>query len=401
MKIEKRYIMLLLLFIGYLVVYIDKTVIGLAMLNIEKDLHLDTDHVGYITGMFFLSYSIFQIPAGWLNDRLGYKKVLLLSLFMISGCAFLFGYFGATLALLISFRFLAGVGHSGYPCSCAKAVSSNFTVDERTLAQSILLSSSGMAMIIGPILVSYTLKTVGWRTTYIDLAAIAFIVMLCILLWVPNVKKTAAPQANVNKESVSYLYLLKNPVVILLFIAIFGVNIPAYGLMVWLPKYLVSVRGLNLEWTSYMLALAGLAQWLSSIGSGWVVGKYLKDKEKIVIIVSSLISAISIWMVYASENIFVATGFLFVAYIFLMTSFVTIFTLPMKWLPSNIIGTAMGLVNTGGTLGGFVSPIVIGLFLKTTTNEMSGNFAAAFMFLAGGMLLSALIVLPLKKPQHS
>lgn len=399
MKVEKKYIMILLLFIGYLIVYIDKTVIGLAMINIEKDLDLTPQHVGYITGIFFLSYSLFQIPAGWLNDRIGYKKVLLLSLIMISGCAFLFGFVGATISLLIAFRFLAGIGHSGYPCSCAKAVSSNFSVDERTLAQSILLSSSGVAMVVGPIVVSYTLNSIGWRWTYIDLAIIAMIVVMFIFLWVPNLKKQETANVANDAPKISYFSLLKNPVVILLFIAIFGVNIPAYGLMAWLPKYLVQVRGLELEWAAYMIALGGIAQWISSIGSGWIVGKYLKNKEKMVIFVSSLISAVCIWLVYLNNNILLSALFLFIAYIFLMTSFVTIFTLPMKWLPSNIIGSVMGLVNTGGTLGGFVSPIVIGILLSTDSKTMSGDFSYAFMFLAAGMLLSALIVLPLKKPQ--
>ncbi|RKS85732.1 sugar phosphate permease [Orbus hercynius] len=397
MKIEKKYMMILLLFIGYLVVYIDKTVIGLAMIDISRELELSTQDVGYITGLFFLSYSLFQIPAGWLNDRIGYKKVLLLSLVTISACAFLFGFVGSTIALLIAFRFLAGVGHSGYPCSCAKAVSANFAVDERTLAQSILLSSAGVAMIVGPIVVSYTVSTIGWRWTYVDLAVIALLVALFIVLWVPSAKKGQSIHA-ADSVKISYISLLKNPVVILLFVAIFGVNIPAYGLMVWLPKYLVQVRGLNLEWAAYVMAVGGVAQWLSSIGSGWFVGKYMRNKEKSVIFVSSMISALSIWLVYVSPNIIVSAVFLFIAYIFLMTSFVTIFTLPMKWLPSNVIGSAMGLVNTGGTLGGFVSPIVIGFMISTQNNAMSGDFSFAFMFLAAGMVLAGLIVLPLKKP---
>lgn len=400
MKIEKRYIMILLLFIGYLVVYIDKTVIGLAMMDISKELSLSTKEVGYVTGLFFLSYSIFQIPAGWLNDRIGYKKVLLLSLVMIGACAFLFGFVGSTIALLISFRFLAGVGHSGYPCSCAKAVSSNFAVDERTLAQSILLSSGGVAMIIGPIAVSYMLGSIGWRWTYVDLAIIALVVALLVFVWVPAFKENKSPAVGSATAKVSYLSLLKNPVVILLFIAIFGVNIPAYGLMVWLPKYLGQARGLNLEWTAYVMAIGGFAQWISSIGSGWFVGKYMRGKEKGVIFVSSLISAACIWLVYFSPTLLLSAIFLFIAYIFLMTSFVTIFTLPMKWLPSNVIGSAMGVVNTGGTLGGAVSPIVIGFMISTENNTMTGDFSFAFMFLAAGMILAALIVLPLKKPQN-
>ncbi len=50
-----------------------------------------------------------------------------------------------------------------------------------------------------------------------------------------------------------------------------------------------------------------------------------------------------------------------------MATFVTAFTLPMKRSPENIMGSAIGLINTGGTLGGFVSPIVIGYLVAKPT----------------------------------
>ena len=69
--------MIFLLFIGYVFVYIDKTVTGFALLPIEKEFGLNAEQLGYITGIFFLAYSLFQVPAGWLNDRIGYKTMLL------------------------------------------------------------------------------------------------------------------------------------------------------------------------------------------------------------------------------------------------------------------------------------------------------------------------------------
>lgn len=71
---QNRSLMIFLLFFGYVLVYLDKTVIGFALLPISREFNLPAQQLGYITGMFFLAYSLFQIPAGWLNDRFGYKK---------------------------------------------------------------------------------------------------------------------------------------------------------------------------------------------------------------------------------------------------------------------------------------------------------------------------------------
>lgn len=393
MNIKRKHLIILLLFLGYIMVYLDKTVIGLIIVKIEKDFSLTPTDIGYITGFFFLSYSIFQIPAGWLNDRIGYKKMLLFSLTLVSFFAICFGLLGYTASLLIVFRFLSGIGHSGYPSSCAKTVSANFEVSERTFAQSILLSSSGVALIIGPIIIGYLLKIIDWRLSFVSIGIITFIIAILILIFIPNQPITKSDEST----KVNYFDLLKNPTILLLLLANFGLNIPAYGLMAWLPKYLMNERGLDLSMTSYIIATTGLAQWLSSLISGWFVGRYMYNREHIVIFVSSLIGAVLIWILYNTQNILMTFIIIFIAYFFLMAAFVTTFTLPMKRLPESIIGSAVGLLNSGGVLGGFVAPITIGYLV--ISSDGSTNFSSAFIFLMSSMILTALVILPLKKKE--
>jgi len=80
-----------------------------------------------------------------------------------------------------------------------------------------------------------------------------------------------------------------------------------------------------------------------------------------------------------------------------MATFVTAFTLPMKRLPENIMGSAIGLINTGGTLGGFVSPVVIGYLVGK-----SHSYESAFIFLSLAMVCAGVAIVPLiKKPAPS
>lgn len=394
MKATNRYLMIFLLFIGYVIVYLDKTVIGFALLPIEKEFSLTVKELGYITGMFFLAYSLFQIPGGWLNDRIGYKKVLLLSLFLLGGLAVSFGLLGLTFGLLITFRFLSGVAHSGYPSACAKSVVSNFDLQQRTFAQSILLSSAGLAMSVGPIIAVYLINSVGWRWSFSWLGIIAVGIAFCVLIWVPN-PPSAAPGAK-SVGWADYKKLLKNPTVFLLFVAIFGLNVPSYGLMAWLPKYLVEYRGLSMGASATVAAVGGLGIWMSSLCSGWFVGKYMLNREPIVISIGSLLGAACIMAIYVVPSVIASTVLLFLGNVFLMCAFVTVFTLPMKRLPQEVIGAAMGMINTGGTLGGFVAPIVIGYLVS-----MTNSFASAFVFLASCMVVSSLVVIPLRKSRVS
>ncbi len=387
---KSRSLMIFLLFVGYAVVYIDKTVIGFALLPIEKEFNLKPEQLGYITGVFFLAYSLFQIPAGWLNDRVGFKRVLILSLFMLGGFALCFGLLGFGFGLLVAFRFLAGVGHSGYPTSCAKAVVANFPLEQRTFAQSILLSSAGLAMTAGPLIAVYSLDSLGWRGSFSVLGMMAFVIAICIVVFVPKPPQALTPKS--ASASSSYRALLRNPIVLLLFVSIFCINIPSYGLMAWLPKYLVQQRGMSLDTSGLVVATGGLGIWISSLVTGWLVGRYMQGKEPKVVFCSSMLSALCIWMVYTTTSALTAGLFLFLGYIFLMASFVTVFTLPMKRLPTDVMGAAMGIINTGGTLGGFVAPIAMGYLITVTQSYFS-----TFIFLAMAMVVSGLVILPLAR----
>ena len=383
--------MIFLLFIGYVVVYIDKTVMGFALLPIEKEFGLTTAQLGYITGIFFLAYSLFQVPAGWLNDRIGYKTMLILSLCALGVFALCFGALGMSVGLLLVFRFLSGVGHSGYPCSCAKAVVSNFTLEKRTFAQSVLLSSAGLAMTVGPIVAVSALEHLGWHASFVALGIVACAIALLIALRVPYQKPAPRQAAHGQHEA-----LWRNPTVLLLFFSVFCINIPSYGLLAWLPKFFVQSMGMPIEVSGYIVAAGGAGIWLSSF-TGWRVGKYFHHREPQVILICALVSAAAILGIFHTATAVSASILLFVGEIFLMATFVTAFTLPMKRLPENIMGSAIGLINTGGTLGGFVSPVVIGYLVGK-----SHSYESAFIFLSLAMVCAGVAIVPLiKKPAPS
>lgn len=99
-----------------------------------------------------------------------------------------------------------------------------------------------------------------------------------------------------------YRDLLKNPIVLLLFVSIFCINIPSYGLMAWLPKYLVQQRGMSLDVSGMVVATGGLGIWISSLATGWLVGRYMQGKEPKVIFCCALLSALCIWLVFTSAS---------------------------------------------------------------------------------------------------
>ena len=182
---KKREVLLITaLMFGYSLIYMDKNMISTAIIPIAEQFNLSTSQTGLIMSLFFLGYSLMQIPGGWLADKIGYKKVLILSLSLVAVFTFAFG-FGGSLIIFILIRFFAGVGHAGYPSSTSKSIAENFTKDRRTFIQSLILSTSGIggifAFLIGARLVDW-----NWHYAYYVLGALFVISLLLVIFFVPN-----------------------------------------------------------------------------------------------------------------------------------------------------------------------------------------------------------------------
>lgn len=111
-------------------------------------------------------------------------------------------------------RFLSGaLAHSGYAQSVSKEVQANVPVTQRTFANGILLSSSGIASILGPIFVSPAVQNLGYKQTYIILTVIALVIGLILVVVIPNsgnVQKTNSDKKMLIKFHLVKYYLIKS-----------------------------------------------------------------------------------------------------------------------------------------------------------------------------------------------
>lgn len=209
-KGEKHSLMVLLvLFIGYTSVYVDKYTIGISLVTVSQDLGFDPSQKGLILSAFFLGYTLFQIPMGYLNNRIGARPVLAISIIIVGLFLIIFG-FGYSLLFLVVIRFLSGaLGHAGYPPSVSNYISLHIPLNKRGFAQSAMLASSGFAAFIGPLLIAQLLLSVGWRNTYYWIGIAVILIGFLILIVVPKAPKIDL-NAQKEKIKVPFSELLKD-----------------------------------------------------------------------------------------------------------------------------------------------------------------------------------------------
>ena len=129
-----RWSVLAIISLMYMVTYIDRSNISVAAPAIAKELSLSKIELGLIFSAFIWAYAIGQVPGGWLADRFGPRRVLLIIVpfwsLMTSATAFASG-----LTSLFAIRFIFGLGEAGAFPTASRAMQLWFPRSERGLVQ--------------------------------------------------------------------------------------------------------------------------------------------------------------------------------------------------------------------------------------------------------------------------
>lgn len=390
---RNRYLILVLLFLGWCLGSIDRYIMNYAVVAITEDLNLTSSTTGIILSSFFLGYAIMQIPGGWLADRFGARKVLLFS--VISWSIFT-GFTGAawSLASMVMVRFLFGIGEGGFQPSSSKIISQSFPIEERGRAMSIMLSSGGIMTLIVPLLSAVLLTTIGWRITFVIFGILGLVIAIFYWRYVKLPDEEEAGQDDTTETPFpkgQLRNLLKTPMIWNLVIAYFCIYAVNWGLFTWIPTYLVTVRDLDLISLGWVQTIPGLAMLIGILLSGYIVDKLGNRWDRIAGAISSACIAILIYLMVNATTVTIFIAYQTIVNLFISLVIVLLPAIILKQLPSKVTGTAMGIANTGGQLAGFITPMVIGF----TVDAFNGSFQVAFLILAGFAIICIVSLLTL------
>ena len=370
-KKKKNNVMLIFsIMLGYALTYMDKNMIATAIIPIEGELSLDASQSGLLMSMFFIGYTVMQFPSGWLSDKIGPKKVLLISIGTILIATIFFG-FVSTLVLLMIIRLISGLGHAGVPTSSAKVVANNIQPKQKMFVQSLILSTSGIGGILAFTLGS-TLINMNWRYAYYGLAILYAVSILMIFFFFPKEKKDTKVKQE-TKIPISVVFKDKN--VFILFTALLFLNIVLYGYVSWLPSFFGTNFGFDLKEISIILSINAILMSVGALSSSFMVDKVFKGNNKLFALISVIVCALACIIFALAGGLVVSIIMMFIFTLASNATFVTLFSWPHKLIKQEVIGTSIAMINIGSTFGGFLSPIITGYLITA----FGGNFNVAFI----------------------
>ncbi|MEW4565513.1 MFS transporter [Bremerella sp. JC770] len=154
--------------------YVDRICISAAAVQMESDLLLSRQQMGWAMSAFALGYALFQTPGGWLADRFGPRNTLAAIVFLWSIFTGLTGLVFGFIPLLVT-RFLFGAGEAGAFPGMSRAVFSWIPMGNRGLVQGINFSGSRLGAAFALPVIAIMIASLGWRTCFLLLMVIGFV----------------------------------------------------------------------------------------------------------------------------------------------------------------------------------------------------------------------------------
>ncbi len=375
-----------LIYVAYIICFIDRSALNIALSYIGKDFNLSTSTLGVVASAFFFSYALMQIPGGWLTDKFGTKITIIVAISMWSIFTVLTG-FAWSLASLLVIRVLFGIGEGTFPSASLKQISEEVSYDHRSQATSAIISSNYIGSAIAPMMMAPIIAFLGWRTAFHFMGIIGLIFVVVYFFVLRPIKSTKS--VTTNRKKIVWGQVLSNRIIWQFFIVVFGLSVVTKGLDTWMPTYLLQSRHINLAGVAWMVPLPSLAAGVGAVLSGFIMVKFFKNHEKWLIALASLLTTVFMFGMYRSSTLAGVISFEVLTYFFKSIAFSGSFAFFAQLMTQKAYGSSVGIVNFGGQLAGFLAPILIGVLVQS----FGGSYSVAFLFLvfaAGVAFLASL-----------
>jgi MFS transporter, ACS family, hexuronate transporter len=393
-RLEPHWKMLIwLLVVQILVAFVGRGLVPLGVL-IGADLSLTKAQIGMLPAGLFLGQALASIPAGFLVDRLGSRKLLLV-LSMCLGCGFIFSTFFIHFWSMLVFVVIGGVGYGAMHPVSNRGIIYWFTQTQRGTAMGIkqmgvTLGSALSAVILLPIGASY-----GWRTAVIGAAML--LILTGVLSFFQYRDSSTAPQGS-NDQRLSDFFksmwsMIRNRPLLLVSLSALGLNGAQMCLNTYLVLFAYEKMGISLFLSGLLLVISEACGSFGRVAWGMISDRIFNGERVVIVIVIVVISALSSsTLALLPEH--TPFGFLvpiIAVFGFAVSGFNGIWmNLASELVPPEQAGISSGLSITIGSLGVIAAPPVFGFMV-----DLNGSYTSGWFFITGLLCIVFAILLVL------
>ncbi|AZV58640.1 MFS transporter [Clostridium sp. AWRP] len=423
-----RWIILFIIFVSYFINMADRSNIGIALPFIKKEFHINNFVSGAISSFFFLGYAFSQIPAGFAIKKRGTRGIVSAAIVGFSGFTYLLGTVSNTVHLIL-YRLGLGLAEGPAPVGMTSTINNWFPAKEKATATGIYIASTQLAPILVPTIAVWIATNYGWRSIFFWFA-IPGLFMAAIWYFVVRTKPEEDKfvskselqyirQGEVSQTEATSVYKDRSLGWIDKFIkyrkvnkvdtskkvfkswniwgdtlAYFCMNNVLYGMLTWIPSYLVVAKHYSFIKMGFVASAPSVGGLIGALLGGVISDRLFLKRRKPTMLITALTTAVMmIVLINLPENVTLVSLCLCITGLCLNIGWPAFTSYLMGLTSGETYSVAISVVNSGGNLGGFFAPMIIGVLL-----DIFGNYNLAFVYFAVLLFAAFLIILTLDEP---
>jgi MFS transporter, ACS family, tartrate transporter len=392
------------LFVLYVVNYIDRTNLAYAALGMSRTLGFSDRVFGLGAGIFFVSYLALQIPGARMVERFGARRMIS-SYMMAWGSLTVLTAFVHTPIQLYLARFALGAAEAGFFPGVIVYLSFWFIREDRAKATSNFMSAIPLSSMLGSPLAGWILGRAwlgveGWRWLFVFEGVPAIVLGAFAYSFLTDRPTGAAwlhpaerdwllgrleKETPVRTVQSGFGYALRSPLIRLLAALTFFAYVAQYTFVFWFPLMFKRLSGMPDLHVGLWGALPFLSTFLLMQINGWHSDRTAERRWHSA--VPLFVGAVGFLLLTTRPQTVPAVLAFSIMAATAVVYLPTFWAIPSEILSPTLVATAVGLINSVGSIAGFAAPYGFG-YLETATGSLnSGLTLTAICSLAAGLLI--------------
>ena len=401
----KRWGALLLLSVGVLIAFVDRTSISAAVADKTFISHFalsDTDR-GWVGSAFFWSYAVIQMPMGWVVDRYG-VKIPYAVCFLLWGLATALTGTMTAFAGVVIMRFLVGAAESVVMPASYRWMRDNFKEGQSGTAVGIFSMGNKFGPAIGAPLAAWLIVHHDWRAMFVVTGLAGLLWLLPWMLLIGNDLPKGADRAALKRHasSLPFRSIIASPLVWGAMIVNFCYGYFTFYCMTWMPAYLVEQRGLSLKESGLytFFSFAGIA--LVALIAGFAADRIIaRGRDPVIVrkafVIAGFAGATTVLLGAYAQSLEMALFWNVFSLSFLGLATANNLALcRLTLIPAPAIGLVTGVQQVATSLSGGVAASLSGWLL-----QISGSYLLPMQVILVFLILGALTTVGLLRERYA
>lgn len=414
-KVTRRIIPLL--FLLYIISYLDRANVGYAALEMNEALGLTSKMFGLVTGIFFIGYFLFEVPSNILMQKFG-ARVWITRILFTWGIISMATGFAQNATQLYIIRFLLGIAEAGLFPGIILYLTYWFRAKERASTIAMFMTAIAVSYIIGAPVSTLIIDHIhwmnvpGWRWMFIIEGAPAVILGFVTYFYltdrpeqakwltaeeknwlISELRKDEELREKKGQQTTSHKTALTDPKLWYLALIYFVYTAGTLGVGYWMPQI---IKGLSGYLSNTQIGFIATIPYIiaSIVMNYWSRRSDRTGERRMHTALPLLVAGLTLLSVGMITNPFIAMIFITISLAAMYCFKGPFWSLPTMILSPATVAVGIAVINSIGSLGGFVGPYAVG-WLKDATGKMQ----AGLIFLSIILIIAFILVLAMKFEQ--